>query len=84
MIFYEAIGHLIGAENNSEVQIKLTQETLGVHYYEFQNIVRDAEQSPNNLLEEQIQKKVFFFLKINETLATGIGQKYALFLSTVS
>lgn len=84
MIFFEAIGYLIGAEKNPDIQVQLIRETLGINLYEFQNIIQNAEQAPNSLLEEEIKKKVFFFLKLNETLATGIGQKYALFLSTIS
>lgn len=42
-----------------------------------------AEASPNVLLEEEVKRKILYFLKMNETLATGVGQQYALFLQNI-
>lgn len=75
---------MIGAEKNSETQLELIKESFGYHLFEFQNIIQMAEASPNVLLEEEVKRKILYFLKMNETLATGVGQQYALFLQNIS
>lgn len=39
-----------------------------------------AKTNQNVLKEEEAEKKIIFFLKINETLATGVGQQYIMML----
>lgn len=85
LTFYESVGYLIGAETNSEVQLELMKETLGYHMFEFNNIISMAESNnPGVLLEEAVEKKILFFLKINEMLATGVGNQYALLLQELA
>ena len=60
------------------------KETLGIHLYEFQNIIKIAEGNVSVMLDEDGKAKIIFFLKINEMLATGIGQQYALLLQELA
>jgi len=49
MVFYEAVGHLISAEQNSENQYDYIKETLGYYLYDFENIINTAQNNPNIL-----------------------------------
>jgi hypothetical protein len=48
--------------------------------YEFQNIISSAQGNQNILKEEEVEKKIIFYLRVNEMLATGVGQPYLMML----
>jgi exportin-1 len=50
--FYEALGYLIGAEKNSEAQLELIRQSLGLNLMEFENIIKMAESNPGILQQE--------------------------------
>lgn len=83
-IFYESIGHLISAEQDSNVQLQLMKEVLGQYLFEYFNMMSMAQNNPNFLKEQEIIKKIVFFLKLNENLAVGVGRNYALMLEVLS
>ena len=41
--FYEAVGHLISAENDAEIQLNMMKETLGQFLYEYFSIIQAAQ-----------------------------------------
>jgi len=57
---------------------------LGIYLFEYQNMIQMAGTNPNFLREEEIPKKLSYFLKINEMIATGVGCRYAVMLDLLS
>lgn len=43
-----------------------------------------AQTNQNILKEEEVQKKIIYYLKINEMLATGVGQPYLMMLQEMA
>ncbi len=82
--YYEALGYLIHAEENMNHQLEMIKETLGPMLYEFQQFYNIAQENPAIMKEEEIQKKLVFFLKVNEMLAKSIGQEYIVFLEIIA
>ena len=47
------------------MQVDLIKEALGYHFYDFQGIIQMAESNPNVLLDDDVKRKILFFLKLN-------------------
>jgi hypothetical protein len=60
------------------------KETLGSHLFEYYNIIQMAQTNQHVLKEEAVTKKLNYFFKLNEMLATGVGRNYALMLNLIS
>ena len=60
------------------------KESLGNSLYEYMNMIGMAQNNPNFLKEEDIIRKLIYFLKINENLAVGVGRNYALLLDSLA
>lgn len=60
------------------------KSTLGQHLEEYNNILRSAEINPEIMNQEEVQRKMMYFLKINERLAYSIGLSYGSLLITLS
>lgn len=60
------------------------KEVLGQYLFEYFNMMSMAQNNPNFLKEEEIIKKIVYFLKLNENLAVGVGRNYALMLEVLS
>lgn len=60
------------------------KEVLGGHLFEYFNLINMAQTDQHILKEESVTKKLNYFFKLNEMLATGVGRNYALLLSHIS
>ena len=59
------MGHFISGEINGDAQLQLMKEVLGDLLFEFGQIVTMAESNPNLLKEEEIVRKLLYFLRVN-------------------
>jgi len=60
------------------------KETLGSYLFEYFNIIEMAKNNQQVLKEENVIKKLVFFMKLNEMLATGIGNNYSNLLNIIN
>ena len=81
--FYESMGHFVSSEPNPETQLQLMKEVLGELLFEFGQIITAAESNPNLLREEEIVRKILYFLRVNENVAVGVGSTYAMLLDHI-
>lgn len=56
------------------------KEALGSHLFEYFNMINMAQSDNHILKEESVIKKLNYFFKLNEMLATGVGKNYAILL----
>ena len=47
-------------------------------------MINGAQNNQQILKDEMVIKKINYFLKLNEMLATGVGRNYALLLNILS
>ena len=62
------------------MQLELMKEALGSYLFEYLNIIQSAQANESVLKDEAITRKLNYFFKLNEMLATGVGRNYALML----
>jgi hypothetical protein len=60
------------------------KETLGSYLFEYFNIIEMAKNNQQVLKEENVIKKLVFFMKLNEMLATGVGTNYSNLLNIIN
>ena len=73
---YEGIGHMIGMEQNPQIQEILLNNELQYVHFDWEYILKIANQNRDQLLMPEILKTVDFIIKVNTRVAEAVGFIY--------
>lgn len=74
--FYEAVGHMISAFPDRDMQVQLLSQLMGSNEQVWQNMMAGLD-NLQNFMNDQILTEISFYLRINERLAECIGKPYS-------
>lgn len=82
LVFFEAIGLIISAQQNVEEKTKHLAEALKIYLEEWSVLIGNWKNSRDIrlLLEEGNMERISFFLKVNERMAFSVGVYYEFIL----
>ena len=80
---YEGIGHMISTEPMPFMQEQLLFNCLQYITFEWENILRLANQNQEQLLIPDVVKTIDFIIKVNTKVAEAVGHIYLSYLRKI-
>ena len=80
---YEGIGYMISVEQNPATQEILVNNELQYIHFEWENILRIANQNINDLMTPEVIKTLDFIIKVNTKVAESVGFMYISYLRRI-
>ena len=84
LIFFEAVGLIISAQQNPEEKTKHLADSLKKYLEDWANLLNEWRTTRDFrlLVDENKLESISFFLKVNERMASSVGAYYEFILRT--